>query len=68
MCVCVCVCDRESEEGVVVQSVALPFTQSSTCMYFSPLPEILPLAPKILTLTISRFDISVVYKSQSKKV
>jgi hypothetical protein len=51
VCVCVCVCDRESEDGVVVQFVALLFTQSIACMYFSPLPEILPLASRILTLT-----------------
>jgi hypothetical protein len=58
VCVCVCVCacvrarDKESEEGVVVQFIALPFTHSSACMYFSPLPEILPLAPRILTVTV----------------
>jgi len=59
VCVCVCVCDRESEEGVVVQFVALPFTQSSACMYFSPLPEILPLAPRILTLTFYSSTLSM---------
>jgi len=50
-CVCVCVCDRESKEGVAFQFVALPLTQSIACVYFCPLPEILPLVPRILTLT-----------------
>jgi hypothetical protein len=55
----VCVCDRESEEGIVVQFVVLPFTQSSACMYFSLHPEILPLAPRILTLTFHSNTLSM---------
>ena len=65
VCVCVCVCvtererERESKKGVAFQFVALPFTQSVACVYFCPLPEILPLVPRILTLTFYSYTLSM---------